>query len=212
MWFKMTFFEWASRVPLIFHAPGRIAPARCARNVSLVDLLPTLLELSGARDPDSAELDGRSLVPLLDGRGTEWPDTVLGEYFAEGSVAPIFMVRQRSYKYISCRADPPQLFDIDTDPAELSNLASSAEHAVPERRLAEIVDVTWDSDQLFGDIVASQQRRRLVFQALMTGHRTLWDYEPPHAEARAYIRNIEGLYEREARAFLPPRGRTDGDR
>ncbi|MDH3228594.1 MAG: choline-sulfatase [Alphaproteobacteria bacterium] len=206
MWFKMTFFEWACRVPLIFHAPGRFAPARPSGNVSLVDLAPTLLDLAGAKAPQTAEPDGRSLVPLLDGAGAGRPDIVLGEYFAEGSVAPMFMVRQGRYKYIACEADPPLLYDLDADPAELDNLAGTADHAGTERALMEIIGETWDSEALCRDVVASQQRRRLVFQALMTGDRTLWDYEPRHAEAKAYVRNIAGLYEKEARAFLPRRG------
>ncbi len=212
MWFKMTFFEWASRIPLIFHAPGRVAPARRTQNVSLVDLLPTVLELAGTAAPETAELDGRSLVPIIHGSVSDWPDTVLGEYCAEGSVAPLFMVRRGRYKYVSCPADPPLLFDLGADPVELANIAGAVEHAEAEQALADIVHATWDADRLYRDVVASQQRRRLVFQALMSGERTLWDYEPQHVEARGYIRNIAGLYEKEARAFLPPRKPMDTDR
>jgi len=204
MWYKMTFFEWASRVPMIFHAPGRFAPARREENVSLLDLFPTLLDLAGGQAP-ATELDGHSLAPLLDGGGASWPHAVLGEYLAEGCVAPVFMVRQGCHKYIECPADPPQLYDLDEDPAELTNLAGRHEHAETERRLAEVVHETWDAGTLIRDIVASQQRRRLVFQALMTGTPTLWDYEPPHAEARSFVRTVAGLYEKEARAFLPRR-------
>jgi choline-sulfatase len=207
MWFKMSFFEWACRVPLILRAPGRFGPVRRSRNVSLVDLLPTLLDLAGAEIEPPAPLDGHSLVPLIDNADAEWPDTVLGEYLAEGSVAPMFMVRQDRYKYVACDADPPQLYDLKADPAELTNLAGSADHADAAQALAEVVARTWDKETLFRDVVASQQQRRLVFQALMTGDPMLWDYEPRHAEARAYVRNIAGLYEKEARAFLPRRCR-----
>ncbi len=206
MWFKMSFFEWACRVPLIVHAPGRFAPARRSRNVSLVDLLPTLLDLAGAEQEPATPLDGRSLVPLIGNADAEWPDTVFGEYLAEGSVAPIFMLRRGRYKYVACEADPPQLYDLEADPAELENLAGKPEHAETERGLAASVRETWDSEALFRDVVASQQQRRKVFQALMTGDRTLWDYEPPRDESHAYIRNIAGLYEKEALAFLPRRG------
>jgi choline-sulfatase len=74
-----------------------------------------------------------------------------------------------------------------------------------------VVSQTWDSEALFRDVVASQQQRRLVFEALMSGARTLWDYEPPRNDARAYVRNIAGLYEKEARAFLPRRNPPDTD-
>jgi len=46
LWYKMSFFEGAARVPLIVSAPGRFAPRRVAQSVSLVDILPTLVELA----------------------------------------------------------------------------------------------------------------------------------------------------------------------
>jgi choline-sulfatase len=213
MWYKMTFFEWASRVPLIFHAPGRFAPARRQENVSLVDLFPTLLDLAGADTVLPETLDGHSLVQLIGGGGAaDWPDIVHGEYLAEGSVAPVFMVRQGRLKYVGCPADPPQLYDLDADPAELTNLVGRPEHETAERRLARLARDNWDTEALTRDVVDSQNRRRLIFGALMTGAPTLWDYEPPHAEARDFVRSAAGLYEKEARAFLPPRDRpaTDG--
>lgn len=207
MWYKMNFFEWASRVPLIFHAPARIAPARRTENVSLVDLFPTLLDVAGKGFPQPSPIDGHSLAPMLDGGDVDRPHAVLAEYLAEGCVAPVLMVRQGTYKYVECPADPPQLYDLESDPEELTNLAGRPEHAATQQQLADLCRGAWDIDALTRDIVASQDRRRLIFQALMTGERTLWDFEPRHAEARAYVRNIAGLYEKEARAFLPPRGK-----
>ena len=103
LWYKMSFFEDSARVPLIVHAPGRIEPRRVAENVSLVDLLPAFLDLASV---DRPQLDGHSLAPLMAGRSEGWPDTALGEYTAEGAVAPLFMVRRGAYKYIACAADP----------------------------------------------------------------------------------------------------------
>ena len=47
LWYKMSFFEGERRVPLIVHAPRRFAPRRVAAAVSLVDLLPTFVEIAG---------------------------------------------------------------------------------------------------------------------------------------------------------------------
>lgn len=202
LWFKMSFFERAARVPLIVNAPGRIAARRIGNAASLVDLLPTVLGLTGG---DAAESDGRDLTPLLAGDGGGDADIALGEYTAEGTDRPIFMVRRGRYKYIAGPGDPPQLYDVAGDPNELANLAGDPAHATAEAELAVIVTDTWDADDLTTRVIASQRRRRMVFDAVMTGSRNLWDYNPPRDGSVEYVRNIGGLYEKEARAFLPRR-------
>src|SRR5690606_33494208 len=101
MWFKQTFFEWSARVPLMVSAPG-IAPRRIGAPVSLVDLMPTLLDL--ATDGSSPETvdpcDGRSLVGLMDGRDDGADRIVISEYSSEGVCAASRMVRDRRHKYI----------------------------------------------------------------------------------------------------------------
>ena len=211
MWFKMSFLEWSARVPLIVSAPGRFAPRRVAAPVSLVDLLPTLLDLAGDGAPAPADpLDGTSLAPLMAGAAEGGPEAVAGEYLAEGTAAPCFMLRRGRYKYIACDTDPPQLFDLEADPRELENLAGSADHGEVETAMAAGVARRWDGAALRERVLASQRRRRLVFEALMTGERSLWDYRPPRDASRDYIRNLGGLYETETRARLPVRG-GEGD-
>jgi len=59
------------RTPLVLSWPGRIEPGRVDRDhlVTAVDLMPTLLEVAGLADPGSMrDLDGRSFLPLLEGR------------------------------------------------------------------------------------------------------------------------------------------------
>ena len=212
LWFKMSFFEGAARVPLMVHAPGRFAPGRVAANVSLVDLFPTFLELAGGDGPDPVDpLDGNTLVPLLEGGGADWPDTVLGEYTAEIVTAPLLMARRGRYKYIACETDPPQLYDVAGDPYETVNLAGDPAHAEAEGELATLVAATWDSEALSRAVIDSQRRRRLVFDSLMTGARTRWDYRPARDASRDYIRNIATLYGAERRARLPHREAPEPD-
>ncbi len=54
LWYKMSFFEAACRIPLIVHAPRRFAPRRVATSASLLDLAPTLCELAGVEIADAA--------------------------------------------------------------------------------------------------------------------------------------------------------------
>ena len=91
MFFKMSFFEWSLRVPLILRAPFAFAPRRVRANVSLLDLFPTLLEASGdgALPELAAPIDGRSLAALASASGApDWPDLVCAEYTAEGARPP----------------------------------------------------------------------------------------------------------------------------
>ena len=70
LWYKMSFFEGASRVPLVIASPGRFAPRRVAASVSLVDIMPTLVDISGgSAQALGIAIDGRSLGPHLAAAG-----------------------------------------------------------------------------------------------------------------------------------------------
>ena len=61
----------------------------------------------------------------------------------------------------------------------------------------------WDLETLRADVVASQRRRRLVFEALTKGGRHSWDHQPPHNAAEKYMRNHIDLDDLEAMARFP---------
>jgi choline-sulfatase len=207
LWYKMTFFERAVRVPLIISAPRLLAPRRVPACVSLVDLLPTLLELAGGDGSAmTAPLDGSSLLPLAEGDAVDEPDTVYGEYMAEGTAQPIFMIRRGRHKYIACAGDPPQLFDLAADPLELNNLAGLPAQAARTAAFAEETARKWDSAAIRADIIASQRRRRLIHEALAQGRAQAWDYAPRSDPAMQYYRNQGGeLYASDRRARVPLR-------
>jgi choline-sulfatase len=176
LWYKMSFFESSARVPLIVRAPGAIPARRVADPVSLLDLAPTLLELAG--DHDTAGLDGASLLPWLDGRAPARPRDIIGEYLAEGVTAPAVMVRRGRFKLVCCEGDPDQLYDLETDPHELSNLAGGPAHPDVHRSLRAAVAGRWDLDDLRRQVLASQHSRRLISRALNHGAHTPWDFQP----------------------------------
>jgi choline-sulfatase len=203
MWYKMTFYEWAARVPFVVHAPGRLAPARVGENVSLLDLCPTLVDLAGA-GAEAEPLPGNSLVPLMAGDAQGWPDAVHGEYLAEGAAGPLVMIRRGAYKYVRGEAAPAQLFDLEADPQELANLAGVPAQRGREAAFAEEAAERWDFAALRRRVLTSQRRRRLVFEALRQGRPAPWDFEPRQDTARLYARNLtEALGELERRARLP---------
>lgn len=203
LWYKMTFFEGAARVPLVLHAPERFGPRRAMGNVSLLDLYPTLVEFAGG-DPADEDLPGHSLLPLLEGAAADWPDAVFGEYLGEGAAGPLVMVRRGAHKYIVGEESPPQLFDLAADPRELTNLAGDPVQHAREARFAEEVAQRWDFAELRDRVLESQRRRRRVFEALARGAPAPWDYQPPGDGAGRYARNTGGvLGDIERRARLP---------
>jgi choline-sulfatase len=201
LWYKMNFFEPACRIPMIVHAPRRFAARRVTASVSLVDLLPTLLELAEAKGAVASPIAGRSLTPHL--QGGDGPDGVVGEYLAEGAIAPIVMLRRGRWKYIHSPADPDQLYDLQTDPEELANLAADPVQARVVADFTAEVAARWDLPRLHEQVLASQRRRRLVGRALDQGRRRSWDFQPWRDASGLYIRNTMRLDELEARARLP---------
>ncbi len=213
LWYKMSFFESASRVPLIVAAPARFQSARIKQPVSHVDLLPTLVDLARQDQPAPDwidPLDGCSLLPLVEGATNAGPDAVLAEYCGEAAIGPILMIRRERYKYVFCAGDPPQLFDVESDPGELTNLAADPAHAELAARFHTEVLEHWDPTALKHAVIADQDRRRWLDQTLRQGRFTPWDYQPPHDDTQRYMRNHLDLNELESHSRFP-RSRSESE-
>ncbi len=208
LWFKMSFFEGAARIPLVVSAPERYAPRRVGANVSLLDVLPTLVDVAGGDAAAlGASVDGRSLVPHLEGR--EGHDEAIGEYLAEGSIAPMVMIRRGAHKFLHSPADPDQLYDLAADPMERDNLAASPSQ---ERRVADFrqeIPRRWNLAAIDAKVRESQRRRRVVDAALSRGDVHAWDFQPHRDASKLYVRNTLPLDDIEAMARFPRVASTD---
>jgi len=119
---KWVMYESSSKVPLIVRLPGGKTHT-VAAPVSLVDLVPTLVDLAGVDRQAMPVLHGTSLMPDL--RGDARPERPI---FCEMDKTK--MIRQGPWKYSTDpEFDVDQLFDLDNDPNELVNLADRPEHA-----------------------------------------------------------------------------------
>ena len=187
LWFKMTFFEGSSRVPVMISAP-QMEPGLVTDPVSNIDICPTLCDLAGvSMDEVMPWTTGESLVPL--GQGATRSAPVAMEYAAEASYAPMVSLRTGRWKYNRCALDPDQLFDLETDPQELRNLADDPAHADVLADLRAQADARWDLARFDAEVRESQARRWVVYEALRQGGYYPWDYQPLQKASERYMRN-----------------------
>ena len=137
LWQKRSLFEESSRVPLVVALPGGRAGEVAPQTVELVDVLPTLCDLAGV--PLPAGIDGRSLAPLVRAGGDEEAAWTARPAFTEVQHDGIRGMSMRSgrWRYTVWNGGEAgrQLYDHNTDPHELANLADRPDHAATVQAL-----------------------------------------------------------------------------
>ena len=129
-WGKTAVYEESSRVPFAVRYPRLVSTPRVeTRLVANIDIAPTIYELAGL--PIPPDVDGRSLLPLLDtARGTTgarpWRQELLIEGWPFPSAielgwAPYAAVHTGRYVYVETEGDRPELYDLATDPHQIQN-------------------------------------------------------------------------------------------
>ena len=163
MWRKSNMYEASARVPLQIVWPGQIPGGlRVPQNVSLVDLVATILDMSGA-SKEIASLDGDSLLPLIAGDAETWKDEAFCEYLAHGVLRPVAMLKQGDYKLNLSLGDAPELFNIAEDPGEFNDLSESAEHReLRDAMRARLLEIWGDPEAIEQRVCQSQRERHFI--------------------------------------------------
>lgn len=143
-WRKFALWEEATRVPLIVSPPFPNASRRVYEPVSLIDIFPSLVEWGGIRE--GASCDGFSLTPFLASSGVRRPAPVIMTWGVGNH-----SVRLDRWRY-TCYADGgEELYDLETDPHEWTNLASDpAFQEIRKRAVASLAQNVNSSGISFG--------------------------------------------------------------
>jgi arylsulfatase A-like enzyme len=145
---KQSLYEHSIKVPLIIKGPGIPKNQEVDAFAYIHDLYPTLAELAGL--PKREQPDGKSLVPVLKGEQKEVRELMFNAYRST-----VRSVRKENWKLIRYpERDITQLFNLESDPDELVNLAGRSEQS---QKLEEMVSLL--------KIAQSQVRDTLSFTA-----------------------------------------------
>jgi len=191
MWGKSIHYEESAAVPLIVAGPGVPEGITCATPVTLVDVYPTILESVGiAPDADERKLPGRSLVDLANAPTVD--RVAFGEYHAAGSITAMYMVRKGRWKYIHHVGFHAELFDLEADAGETTDLGESAAHgdvlAAMEAELRRIVDPEKVNARAFADQEAKIARFGGIDALIARGD---FGYSPAPGEKPVFATRIE---------------------
>ena len=181
---KGSVHEGGMRVPMFVRWPGHFKADTVVESIGAhVDLLPTIAELCGVNDPATLPLDGVSLLPLLSGDATDWPDRMIfsrsagwrrmAEYrepVIENLKPYAGTVRTQRWRAVNLESSW-ELYDMAADPSQTSDVAS--EHPETMARLAAAYD-GW-----FADVT----RRPIIRPPIPVGYAARPAVELPAPEA-----------------------------
>ncbi|TKK71861.1 sulfatase [Ilyomonas limi] len=137
---KRHFYEESVKVPFLVYCPEIFSGGKTiTKMVQNVDVAPTILSAAGLQPP--ATMPGKSFIPLLKGDSTNWRNKIFYEYYWEYDfpmTPTVFGVRTDKFKYIRYYGiwDTNELYDLENDPDETTNLIYKPEYADTAKKMA----------------------------------------------------------------------------
>ncbi|MBT3274411.1 MAG: sulfatase-like hydrolase/transferase [Spirochaetales bacterium] len=152
LWSKVTSFEESTRIPLVVSVPGVTSGEQCDALVELIDLYPTLCELTELERP--AHLEGSSALQVLNDPLIPWKEGVFSRI---GDAETIITKRYRFTRYSDATLEGDvshlpnsgecELFDLELDPRENVNVAKRAEYSEVVRKLDAQLSAGWQAEK-----------------------------------------------------------------
>jgi iduronate 2-sulfatase len=144
IWGKSTALEPSLRIPLIVRVPGMIGGRNSEAFVETVDILPTLLELTGIELPQ--QVQGTSIVPLLEDPERDGKEAVFAWVERLGAVGQA--VRTPRFRFVRWQVesggtesfDELELYDHESDPIEYVNVVYDPDRSATVQRMNYLLD------------------------------------------------------------------------
>jgi uncharacterized sulfatase len=159
LWMKQSCFEDSARVPFVMAGPGIKAGTPSPRLVELIDVYPTLADLAGLTPP--TKLPGASLRPLLTKPDAEWNRPAFTQ--VERGGAPGRSVRTPRWRYTEWGEegkDGTELYDHQSDPGEMKNLAGDPKQAATVAELKTLVRKNWPERVTGGKVEGGKKSKK----------------------------------------------------
>ena len=172
--------EGGIRVPLFIRWPARIKAGTQIKQIAAhIDLLPTIVELTGVKMPQTLPLDGISLVPLLEGKTTNWPERMFYTHWGRRC-----SVRTQRWLATIGGNKSCKLYDMIADPSQKRDVAKQYPHVAKELLAAYenwFGDVMKDGFESIPIPIGYEQRPEVV----LPGHEAF--LEPNNRQGISYV-------------------------
>jgi arylsulfatase len=153
---KSSVYMGGVRVPFYLRYPAKYEGHKVIETTSAhIDILPTLAEICNIKLPANRKIDGKSLVPLLNGKKVEWADRSLFFYWNRRypELYNNISVQKANYKLVghtsyNAKITDFELFDIQSDPYEKTNLVNEKTDIASQLKT--------ELDRLYGELITSE--------------------------------------------------------
>ena len=175
-YFRLTLFDEAIRVPLLF-IDKDIPKKRILRQVTNMDIFPTIFDILGIDDSPKGILDGRSLVPFFSGNEVkEIPIYLHTIPYVEESIHDKVGIRTSKYKYFRHARESNQninLYDLENDPQENVNIADNNPEIVSKMEKI-LEDMTQDQDDSKINKIEIERLEKINDELKLLGYKKTW--------------------------------------
>jgi len=176
-YFRLTLFDEAIRVPLLF-IDKDVPKKRILRQVTNMDIFPTIFEIIGINDSPKGILDGRSLVPFFSGKEVkELPVYLHTIPYVEESIHDKVGIRTSKYKYFRHARQSDQninLYDLENDPQENINIAEDNPEIVTSMEKI-LEEMTKDLDVDEDNKIETERLAKINDELKLLGYKKTWN-------------------------------------